>query len=75
MYNSNSFSDFGVLIIIVIIIFGVIVPFIVLFSFLNMTQDVKRIRTMLESWHKDGLPPTILPTVEDVVTEKEVRLD
>jgi|GEM_PF-3641764 len=74
MYNLSSFEEFGALIIIAIIIFGVIMPFIVLFSFLNMTVEVKRIRTMLESWHKDGLPPTISPIVEDVVTEEEVRL-
>jgi hypothetical protein len=74
MYNINSFSEFGTLIVIAVIIFGVIIPFVVLFSFLSMTADVKRIRTMLESWHADGLPPTISPVADDVITEKEIEL-
>lgn len=74
MYNFNSFSEFGALIIIAIIIFVVIMPLIVLFQFFNMTSDVKRIRHILDSWHKDGLPPTISPIEENVMTSEEIRL-
>lgn len=69
-FNTGSAdANFAILAIIGLCLLAI--PLVVFFQFLNMMRDVKRVRHILEGWNKDGLPPTISPIVEDVITEKE----